>query len=475
MNDWILEDPSTEHREAIMGPKGYRVCWLGADSERMLSILPQIPESQEQCTFLPCPGSDTGQLKEIHPSFFLLDLEEHLLHRKEISRWITACREVSPRAKILVVAPQGADRYAHEGLLSGADWILPRDDIAHLRFCVRSLIAQHKVEREVFHHLVDGHRDHLFEEMMGIASVMKDLFRLIQKCAPCQANILIQGESGTGKELVARAIHRLSRRNRGNLVCINCAALNEGIHQSELFGHEKGAFTDAKSRRIGYFEAAHGGTLFLDEIGDVSPRTQVVLLRVIEGKDFFRVGGEEPIRVDVRVLAATNQNLQELVRQGRFREDLFFRLNGFCLTPPPLRERREDIPLLAECFLQKYAEKEQRKVVGFTPEALDLLGCYHWPGNVRELENEIHRVLIQADGEHLITSDMLSASINQVRNLRPYEPSGQDSLRTRMQQVEAFFIREALKAHSGNRTRTAEKLRISREGLHKKMARYRIR
>jgi Nif-specific regulatory protein len=251
--------------------------------------------------------------------------------------------------------------------------------------------------------------------------------------------------------------------------------LNEGIHQSELFGHEKGAFTDAKSRRIGYFEAAHGGTLFLDEIGDVSPRTQVVLLRVIEGKDFFRVGGEEPIRVDVRVLAATNQNLQELVRQGRFREDLFFRLNGFCLTPPPLRERREDIPLLAECFLQKYAEKEQRKVVGFTPEALDLLGCYHWPGNVRELENEIHRVLIQADGEHLITSDMLSASINQVRNLRPYEPSGQDSLRTRMQQVEAFFIREALKAHSGNRTRTAEKLRISREGLHKKMARYRIR
>ncbi|MEW6442347.1 MAG: sigma 54-interacting transcriptional regulator [bacterium] len=458
-----------------MGPKGYRVCWLGSRRERMQSVLPETPQTEEQYLFLPYPGSDPAQLKEIHPCLFIMDIEEQAVSRKESSRWISACRESSPRSRILLITPNGASRYTNEGLLSGADWIFPQDDGAHLRFCIRSLIAQHRAERDVFLHLVENYRNHLFEDMIGVSSIMKDLFRIIRKCAPCQANILIQGESGTGKELVARAIHRLSRRRGGNLVCVNCAALNEGIHQSELFGHEKGAFTDAKSRRIGYFEAAHGGTLFLDEIGDVSPRTQVVLLRVIEGKEFFRVGGEEPIRVDVRVIAATNQNLQEMVREGRFREDLFFRLNGFSLTIPPLRERKEDVPLLANHFLQKYAEREQQSTAGFTPEALDLLSCYHWPGNVRELENEIQRVLIQSDGERLIGSDILSGPVNQVRNLRSYDASRQDTLRMRMHQVEAFFIKEALKSHYGNRTRAAEHLGISREGLHKKMARYQIR
>jgi DNA-binding NtrC family response regulator len=458
-----------------MGPKGYRICWLGASRYRMDEVIREPIPGQDSCTFLEFPGSDPSQLKQLHPCFFVMDLHGAPFQRRDIGRWISACREASGWARVLILTSGDSSRHTYDALLGGADWVLPLEDLGHVRSCVQSLISQHKAERELFHLAPESRRGTLFEGMVGSSAAMKDLFRLIQKCAPSQANILIQGESGTGKELVARAIHRLSRRCRGNLVCVNCAALNEGIHQSELFGHEKGAFTDAKARRIGYFEAAHGGTLFLDEIGDVSARTQVVLLRVIEGREFFRVGGEEPIRVDVRVVAATNQNLQELVRQGRFREDLFFRLNGFGLTLPPLRDRKEDIPLLAQYFLERCAEQEQKTVVGFTPEALDLLCCYHWPGNVRELENEIQRVLIQCDGQRLISSEMLSAPISEVRNLRPYDGNGRDSLRARMQQVEAYFIREALKSHGGNRTRTAEHLRISREGLHKKMARYQIR
>jgi transcriptional regulator with PAS, ATPase and Fis domain len=333
---------------------------------------------------------------------------------------------------------------------------------------------QHKAEKQVLQSRREGLRKNVFEEMIGRTAVMKDLATLIHKCAPSQANVLIRGESGTGKELVAGAIHRQSGR-RGNLVIVNCAALLDSLHQSELFGHEKGAFTDAKARRVGYFEAARDGTLFLDEIGDISASTQTALLRVIEGKEFFRVGGTEPIRVNVRVVSATNRNLEGRVQRGEFREDLYYRLNGFCLTVPPLRDRKEDIPLLAESFLGRCALRERKRVMGFTPEAIDLLCCYHWPGNVREMENEIQRVVIHAEHERLISSDLLSPSINAVKTLIPDAASAKGSLKTRTQQVEAFFIKEALKMHYGNRTRAAEHLGISREGLHKKMARYHIR
>jgi Nif-specific regulatory protein len=256
---------------------------------------------------------------------------------------------------------------------------------------------------------------------------------------------------------------------------VNCAALLDNLHQSELFGHEKGAFTDAKVRRVGYFEAARDGTLFLDEIGDISASTQTALLRVIEGKEFFRVGGTEPIRVNVRVVSATNRNLEGRVQRGEFREDLYYRLNGFCLTVPPLRDRKEDIPLLAESFLSRCAVRERKRVMGLTPEAMDLLCCYHWPGNIREMENELQRVVINAEHERLVSSDLLSPSINVMKTLVPSAASAKGSLKTRTQQVEAFFIKEALKIYYGNRTRAAEHLGISREGLHKKMARYHIR
>ena len=458
-----------------MGPKGYRICWLGNSKDRMLRLFDEADRKLGEFFFLSYPGAERRQLKEVHPSLFLIDTEGLDGYRKELLRWIEASREASPWGRVLVLLDNGSNRFVSDALLSGTDWILDKGgDDGPLRFCVRTAILQHKAEREVLECRGENIRSHVFEDMIGRTKVMKDLANLIRKCAASQANVLIRGESGTGKELVARAVHRQSRR-QGNLVIVNCAALLDNLHQSELFGHEKGAFTDAKTRRSGYFEAARDGTLFLDEIGDISASTQTALLRIIEGKEFFRVGGSEPIRVNVRVISATNRNLEGRVQRGEFREDLYYRLNGFCLTVPPLRDRKEDIPLLAETFLRRFSTREQKPVMGFTPEAMDLLGCYHWPGNVREMENEIQRVVIHADKERLIHSDLLSPSINVLKTLTTPGPSAKASLKARTQQVEAFFIKEALKRHYGNRTRAAEHLGISREGLHKKMARYQIR
>jgi DNA-binding NtrC family response regulator len=458
-----------------MGPKGYRICWLGNDEDRMRRLFDDAHRNLGELFFLPYPGAERRSLKEVHPSLFLIDTEGLDGHRKELLRWIVASREVSPRGRVLLMLHNGSNRFVSDALSSGTDWVFDKtDDETALRFCIRTAIMQHKAEKEIFQSRREGLRKNVFEDMIGRTTVMKDLATLIRKCAPSQVNVLIRGESGTGKELVAGAIHRQSGR-RGTLVIVNCAALLDNLHQSELFGHEKGAFTDAKVRRVGYFEAARDGTLFLDEIGDISASTQTALLRVIEGKEFFRVGGTEPIRVNVRVVSATNRNLEGRVQRGEFREDLYYRLNGFCLTVPPLRDKKEDIPLLAESFLGRCALRERKRVMGFTPEAMDLLCCYHWPGNVREMENEIQRVVIHAEQERLISSDLLSPPINVMKTLIPSAASAKGSLKTRTQQVEAFFIKEALKIHYGNRTRAAEHLGISREGLHKKMARYHIR
>jgi len=424
--------------------------------------------------YLSYPGSEKNHLKEIRPSFFILSSEGLDGYKKPLMRWISAYKEMTPHGRVLLLAPNSSDRYLADALLHGADWVLPfteNDD--GLKFYIRSIILQHKAERSIMRARHKAWKSSLFEGMLGNTAIMKDLCCLLKKCAPSQANVIIRGESGTGKELVARAIHHLSGR-KGRLVNVNCAALMDSLHQSEFFGHEKGAFTDAKIQRLGYFEASDGGTLFLDEIGDMSAIAQIALLRVIEGKEFFRVGGSEPIQVDVRIVSATNRNLEEKVQQGQFREDLYYRLNGFSLTVPPLRERKEDIPLLADYILYNFAQREQKQILGFTPEALDLFTCYHWPGNIREMENEIQKIVIHQDGERLVSSEMLSPSINIFEKFVPYTSAGQAPLKVQMQQLEAFYIKEALKKNYGNRTQTAKTLGISREGLHKKLSRYKI-
>ncbi len=457
-----------------MGPKGYRICWLGHRENRMHSVFKEDDNRLGECFFLGYPGAEKQQLKDICPSFFVLNTENLDGHKKSLLRWISTFREISSHGKIVILAENGSPRYISDALLNGADWVLPitENDVS-LKFCMHSMILQHKTEKHIAKNQHEASQCHYFEGMIGKSDIMKDLSRMIWKCSPSHANVLIRGESGTGKELVAQSIHRLSGR-KGRLVNINCAALMDNLHQSDLFGHERGSFTDAKTRRLGYFEAAEGGTLFLDEIGDISPITQIALLRVIEGKEFFRVGGCEPVNVDVRVVSATHQNLEEKVKKGQFREDLYYRLNGFSLTVPPLRERKEDIPLLADYFLNEAAGKDGKQVMGFTQEAMDLLACYHWPGNIRELENEIQRIVIRLEGERLVSSNMLSQTIDILEKYIPYNSLEQSSLKIQMQQLEAICIKEALKKNYGNRTRTAEFLGISREGLHKKMARYKI-
>ena len=457
-----------------MRSNGYRICWLGKRKKRMRDILQDNDNNLGDYYYLAYPGTEKNHLKEIRASFFILSSEGLDGYRKPLMRWISAYREITPQGRVLMLAPNSSDRYLSDALIHGADWVLPfteNDD--DLKFYIRSIILQHKAERSILRARHKARKGYLFEGMIGNTAIMKDLCCMLRKCAPSQANVIIRGESGTGKELVAKAIHRLSGR-KGRLVNVNCAALMDSLHQSEFFGHEKGAFTDAKIQRLGYFEAAEGGTLFLDEIGDMSAIAQIALLRVIEGKEFFRVGGSDPVQVDVRIVAATNRNLEEKVEQGLFREDLYYRLNGFSLTVPPLRERKEDIPLLADYFIQHFAQREQKQVLGFTPEALDLLACYNWPGNVREMENEIQKTVIHAEGERLISSEMLSPSINIFERFVPYNSVGQTPLKLQMQQLEAFYIKEALKKNYGNRTRTAKILGISREGLHKKISRYKI-
>src|SRR6266705_218592 len=244
------------------------------------------------------------------------------------------------------------------------------------------------------------------EDIVGETPAMKEIFEMVQQVAPSKESVLILGESGTGKELIAKAIHHLSPRSKGPMVTVHCAGLPATLLESELFGHEKGAFTGAHERRVGRFESAHGGTLFLDEIGEIDATLQVKLLRFLGERTFERVGSNKTLTADVRLIAATNKNLEDLVKAGSFREDLYFRLKVVPIVLPPLRERKEDIPLLAQTFLQEFATENEKKVEGFTTDAMDLLLTYRWPGNVRELRAAIERAVVLCRGDRIGTRDL---------------------------------------------------------------------
>jgi transcriptional regulator with PAS, ATPase and Fis domain len=292
---------------------------------------------------------------------------------------------------------------------------------------------------------------------------------MAEKAASNDANVLITGESGTGKELIAEEIHDKSPRRDFPLIKVNCAALAAGILESELFGHEKGAFTDALYAKKGRFELAERGTIFLDEIADLPLNLQVKLLRVIQEKEFERVGGEKTIKTDARVIAATNKDLKEAVKQGKFREDLYYRFNVVEINVPPLRERKEDIPELAEYFIKKYAEYNNFKVKGITPEALEALSSYPFPGNIRELENIIQRVLVLSTGGKIDIKDL------------PYEiqtgkagKAGKEGLQGKKDDYEKKMIVKALEETGGNKAKAAKALKVSRAALMAKIKKYKI-
>jgi two-component system NtrC family response regulator len=379
-------------------------------------------------------------------------------------------KAVNPEIPLILMTAYGTVETAVEAMKNGAaDYLTKPLDLEELLIRLARVTEQTRLRsevRELQQRLVERHR---LEGIIGESGRMQEVLALVKRVAPSNATVLIRGESGTGKELIARAIHHNSRRASGPLVSLNCAALPEQLLESELFGHERGAFTGAVAQRKGRFESADGGSIFLDEIGDLSPTLQVKLLRVLQEREFERVGGTRTIAVDVRVLAATHRDLEQAMRDESFREDLYYRLNVVAIQIPPLRERREDIPLLLDHFLRKFAGKNRRDVSGVTAAARDALLKYDYPGNVRELENLVERAVLLCRGQVIDLEDLPATARPGQRSAG--EPLPKD-LPGVLADIERQAIESALERSGGIQTQAAEALGISERVLRYKMKKY---
>jgi transcriptional regulator with GAF, ATPase, and Fis domain len=342
---------------------------------------------------------------------------------------------------------------------------------AHARIIERLRVAEERQRNENLY-LKKREQSRRFEGFVGEAAAMQHVIAQIRKVVDTRVTVLIEGETGTGKELVASALHYWSGRADKLFVAQNCAALPENLLESELFGHKKGAFTGATEDKRGLFDLAHGGTLLLDEVGEMPLSLQAKLLRVLQEGEVRPVGSNVTKRVDVRVVAATNRDLEKEVAEGRFREDLFYRLRVFPIRVPPLRERRDDVPPLANHFLRRYAAEFGRAVEGIGQQAMELLCAYEWPGNVRELENEVQRLVIQADDGGFVRPEHLSPKIRKAENVVERVRPTKGTLKEMVEEVEKWILLEALREHGGNKSATAKTLGITREGLHKKLKGY---
>jgi len=388
---------------------------------------------------------------------------------------ISVLKEISASEKmpqIIVLTAFGDFSIALEAMKLGAfDYINKPFDIEEIRHQTQKVLRLRDLEDEV--KFLKGElleTGEFRERIVGHSEKMLEIIKTVGRIAPSTATILIMGESGTGKELIARAIHTASPRGDGPFLPVNCAAIPETLLESELFGYEKGAFTGAQNRTPGKFELANGGTIFLDEIGDMSLSLQAKLLRVLQDRTFMRIGGKEPVTVDVRVIAATNQDIEELIKSGRFREDLYYRLNVCFLTLPPLRERREDIDDLVFYFLTKYSREYGKQVKGVTHEALEKLLGYPWPGNVRELENYVARAVAGTAGKVLTPEDFPLPEERLSEGEIPLIP-----LAKATEELEKRLIKEALEVAKGNQTQAARILQISRQTLATKIKEYGIK
>ncbi len=383
-------------------------------------------------------------------------------------------KSYNPAIPILIMTAYSSVDSAVEALKAGAyDYLTKPLDFEALRFTLERA-REHsalKIENRVLKEkLRTGFK---ISNIIGKSKAMNDLIDMVAMVSPTDATILITGESGTGKELIANSIHYNSQRSDNPFVIVNCAALAETLLESELFGHEKGAFTGADRRREGRFMQADKGTIFLDEIGETSHIMQAKLLRVIQEKEIQRVGGEETLQVDVRILAATNRDLQNEVSAGNFREDLFYRLNVVSLNAPPLRDRMDDIPLLAGYFLKKYTEKNRKQIKGLTPVAMDMLIKYGWPGNVRELENAVERAVILSAGDYITGKEFpLSIVQDYAGDLEIKQPSLANQRPRSLEVIEKHAILDAIEASDGNKSEAARILGINRKTLYKKLKTY---
>jgi len=366
-------------------------------------------------------------------------------------------------AKVIVISGQSEKQNALQAVGAGAyDFLCKPIEIEELKLLLRRCVHVVELEKE-YRELQQRKRPEIFEEMLGTSPQMQTAFALIRKVAATNAPVLLLGESGTGKEMAAAAIHRRSARKEGPFVAINCNAIPENLLESELFGHEKGAFTGAHMQRKGMIESANGGTLFLDEIGELPPPIQVKLLRFLQEQRLQRVGGRQEIQIDTRLVAATNADLKHLIETGKFREDLYFRIAVVTVRLLPLRERGEDVVFLAQEFLQRYAREIGRAGLVFTPDALRALKRYSWPGNVRELQNRVKRAVIMASGSRVTASDL------ELEHESPGIPTAALTLRQARENIEREMVQQALRRNAGRITSAAAELGISRPTLYELM------
>lgn len=391
---------------------------------------------------------------------FLVDIKMPGIDGLELQRRI---HEIHPDATVIIMTAYASVDTAVEAMKQGAyDYVVKPFEPEALESLIRKAAERKQLldENVQLRQKIDEMSD--FHGIVGSSPAINRVLEEVRMVAESDTTVLIRGESGTGKELIARAIHACSPRRYLPIVTVSCGALSEGLLESELFGHEKGAFTGAQYRRKGKFEMADGGTLFLDEIGDISLKTQVDLLRILEEKRVCRVGGNKLIAVDFRLIAATNKNLESMVREETFREDLYYRLNVFSITLPPLRERREDIPMLVEHFLHQFAESMNKHVTKVAPEALEFLGRYDWPGNIRELQNAMERAVLVCRSDTLGPRDFPRLQEDKVRE--PDEKS--------LASVERDHIQDVLEETGWNISRSARLLQIDRVTLYNKIKKY---
>ena len=411
---------------------------------------------------------------------FAVMLTDFRLPQEDGMRLITRAKSLAKPPICILMTAYGSEELAVEAMKHGADDYIAKGrlqiDELEMRIA-RSLRQQHlEVENVQLHERLQDQFG--FDNISGESPAMKEIFDVVRQVAPTRATVLLLGESGTGKELFAKAIHQLSPRALNPMVSVHCAALSPTLLESELFGHEKGAFTGAVERRVGRFESANGGTLFLDEIGEIDPSLQVKILRFLGERTFERVGSNKTLTADVRLIAATNKNLQEMVKAGKFREDLYFRLRVFEIVLPPLRQRANDVSLLAKRFLSEFAEENHKTLNGFTPDALEALMNHSWPGNVRELRTAIERAVILARTGQVSLRDLpadVRSTVSPSLAPSPATPiATPDSAAGTVAQAEKDLIIRALKDNQGNRTLAAQQLGISRRTLHRKLHFYHL-
>ena len=412
-----------------------------------------------------------AKVQSEEPDLIFLDI---IMPEKDGMQALKEIRETHPQTPVVMLTATKTLKTAVDAMKLGAyDYITKPFDVEELKLIAQKALESRDLRMENRRLQGEVEERYHFDNIIGKSREMREVYATIRQIAEKNSTVLIHGESGTGKELVARAIHYNSPRRNKPFVPVNCAAIPETLIESELFGHEKGAFTDAQTRRIGHFELAHQGTLFMDEVSELSLPTQAKILRALQERDFVRVGGGKTISVDVRLISATNKNLEEMMARGTFRSDLFYRINVVPLTIPPLRKRKEDIHLLVKHFLAKHAGAGEKKI---SPEAMDILVAYDWPGNVRELENIIERIVVLSNSDWVSPDDIPPSlkTDSRVELIKLGVLDGRISFEDAEREFEKDIIVEALKKSNFVQTRAAEILGISRRILKYKMDKYGI-